>query len=233
MIKDKPWKKPTTPHYFWCMFTREKAEFDRCHQPALKQQSAEALFNGQGQLFKCDDVWLKTKAASLSRWIRCLGAATLRHILCFIHSLKRLLAQSSSKKKILYATFRCVPFYIVSSEPEALGLTDLRGSQKKNKSGHVDIGWPSLSPSWFSLPDLIAMEMQMLVNFKLCWIASCNKRHGLRYSQTEHSLLGFPAVLLPAVCFWVNISWDSLTWLMVLTAKQPGCVQGDRNSYTE
>ena len=143
----------------------------------------------------------------------CVGAATLRHTLCFIHSLKCLLAQSSSqKKKKFYAASKCVPFYIVSSEPEALGMT-WGVVRKKNKAGHVDIDWPSLSPSWFSFPDLTAMEMQMSVNFKLCWIAFCNKSHGLRCSHTEHALLGFTAVLLPAVCFWVNISSDSLTWL--------------------
>lgn len=65
MIKDKSRKKPK--HITSDMFTTEKALFDRCHQAALNQPSAEALFNGQEQLFKCDDSLLKTKAASISR----------------------------------------------------------------------------------------------------------------------------------------------------------------------
>lgn len=67
------------------------------------------------------------------------------------------------------------------------------------------------SPSWFSFSDLTAMEMQMLVNFKLCWTASCNKRHGLKCSHRKHSLCSFSAVYFQLSA--IELTSPEITWL--------------------
>lgn len=106
------------------------------------------------------------------------------------------------------------------------------GVVRKQKIGPWRHWLTNQSPSWLSFSDLMSMEMKMFVNFNLCWTASCNKRHGWKCSHRKHSLFSFTTVLLPAVCFWVNISWDSLTQLMVFTASSQD-VQVYHNSCTE
>lgn len=159
----------------------------------------------------------------------CMGVATLRHILCFIYGLKLLLAQRSSKKKIILHCIQMCSFLCSICRARRIRTW---GVVRKEKIGPCRHWLANQSPSWFSFSDLTAMEMQMLGNFKLCWTASCNKKYGLKHSHRKHSLFSFTAVLLPAVCFWVIISWDSLNQLLLITASSQD-VQVDHNSCTE
>lgn len=58
--------------------------------------------------------------------------------------------------------------------------------------------------------------MQMLVNFKLCWTASCIKRYGLKHSHRKHSLFSLLQFYFQLSAFgltspetaWLNWWWS-------------------------